>query len=119
MAKNQLTNPFIGLEIPSVPKQEIDTLTPEEVGKILESINPNTATGARNYAMVLLLLMAWRNAPGFVASGLCCSMSVRRMAVTSAARAPCPMTSQRITPACVSERAKVSKKSPPTTVAGR
>jgi site-specific recombinase XerD len=56
MVKNQLTNPFIGLEIPSVPKQEIDTLTPEEVGKILESINPNTATGARNYAMVLLML---------------------------------------------------------------
>jgi site-specific recombinase XerD len=49
-------NPFADLAIPSVPKSVIETLTPEEVGKIAAKLNPNTAQGSRNYAMVLLML---------------------------------------------------------------
>ena len=56
MARDGLGNPFEELDIPTVPKTLVETLTPEEVRKLLEAINPNTPNGARNYAMVLLML---------------------------------------------------------------
>ncbi len=56
MARDGLGNPFKELEIPTVPKTLVETLTPEEIQKILGAINPNTMNGARNYALILLML---------------------------------------------------------------
>lgn len=56
MARDGLANPFLELDIPTVPKTLVETLTPEEVKKVLEAINPNTPNGARNYAMIWLML---------------------------------------------------------------
>src|SRR5574341_85368 len=58
MERNEFGNPCRELEIPAVPKQIVDTLTPDEVQRLLDSINPNTANGARNHAMILLMLDA-------------------------------------------------------------
>ncbi len=49
-------NPFDVLEIPSVPKSVVDTLRSEEVSQLLAAINPNTPHGARDHAMVLVML---------------------------------------------------------------
>jgi site-specific recombinase XerD len=58
MARDGTDNPFKELEIPTVPKTLVDTLTTDEVEKILACINPSTLNGARNYAMLLLMLDA-------------------------------------------------------------
>jgi integrase/recombinase XerD len=39
-----------------VPKTQVRTLSPDEVQKLLDAIRPNTAIGARNHAMLLLML---------------------------------------------------------------
>lgn len=44
------------LELPKVPKTKIDILNEEEIRQVLAAINPNIATGARPYAMVLCVL---------------------------------------------------------------
>jgi site-specific recombinase XerD len=44
------------LELPKLPKKKIDVLSPEEIQKILDCINPGTFKGARLYAMILLML---------------------------------------------------------------
>jgi site-specific recombinase XerD len=49
-------NPFDVLDIPAVPKDFIDTLKPDEVNRLLGVLNPNTVHGARDHAMVLLML---------------------------------------------------------------
>lgn len=49
-------NPFDVLDIPSVPKDVVDTLKQDEVSQLLGVINPNTAHGARDHALVLLML---------------------------------------------------------------
>src|SRR5262249_51192172 len=49
-------NPFDDLEIPKVPKYMLDVLTDEEIGQLLEAINPNTTIGGRLHAIVLLML---------------------------------------------------------------
>ena len=49
-------SPFGELAIPSVPRAMIETLTPEEIETLTSRLNPGTVQGARNYAMVLLML---------------------------------------------------------------
>lgn len=56
MKREGYGNPFDELEIPTVPRLIKDVLTNEEIDLILSCINPNTDNGARNYAMVLLML---------------------------------------------------------------
>jgi site-specific recombinase XerD len=56
LANEGFTNPFDSLEIPSVPKDLIETLRTEDVQAILGKLNPNTPHGARDYAIVLLML---------------------------------------------------------------
>ena len=45
MARDGLGNPFEELDIPTVPKTLVETLTPEEVRKLLAAIHPNTPNG--------------------------------------------------------------------------
>lgn len=47
---------FERLELPKLPKVQIEVLTPEEIQKILNCINPDTLVGARLLAMLLVLL---------------------------------------------------------------
>lgn len=49
-------NPFEAVPIPKVPKYLLETLTDDEIEKILNAFNPNTAYGARDFAIVLLML---------------------------------------------------------------
>jgi site-specific recombinase XerD len=49
-------NRLARLRPPKAPIKVVDILTQEEVAKILASINPNTAAGARNYAIMVLFL---------------------------------------------------------------
>jgi site-specific recombinase XerD len=49
-------NPFAGLKEPRVPQTVVDVLTESEVETILDSLNPNVVTGARNLAIVMLFL---------------------------------------------------------------
>lgn len=56
MARDGMDNPFQDLDIPTVPKTLVDTLTAEEVQRVLDCINPNTLNGARNYAMLMFML---------------------------------------------------------------
>lgn len=44
------------LDLPKLPHKKIDVLSPEEIQKIMDSINPNSFKGARLAAMVLLML---------------------------------------------------------------
>jgi integrase/recombinase XerC/integrase/recombinase XerD len=46
------------LRVPKAIKEEIVPLTPEEIGRILSCLSPNTATGCRSYAIVYLMLDA-------------------------------------------------------------
>jgi hypothetical protein len=52
MAGDELPNPFVDLDIPSVHKTIVETLRPEEVQKILAGIDPNTPNGARNRPVI-------------------------------------------------------------------
>lgn len=56
LARQSYENPFEAVPIPKVPKYLLETLTDEEIEKILGSLNPNTAHGARDFAIVLLML---------------------------------------------------------------
>jgi len=56
MEREGFGNPFDKLEIPSVPKELVETLTPEEIHRILDTQNPSTVNGARNLAVVMLML---------------------------------------------------------------
>jgi integrase/recombinase XerC/integrase/recombinase XerD len=49
-------NVLAKLRAPKAPKKIMQTLTPEEISRILVYLNPNTATGCRNAAIVCLLL---------------------------------------------------------------
>lgn len=49
-------NPFASLKSPKVPKLLIETLSDEEIAKVMSAINPATPTGARVAAMMLLFL---------------------------------------------------------------
>ncbi|MBI4785845.1 MAG: tyrosine-type recombinase/integrase [Chloroflexi bacterium] len=44
------------LDLPKLPQTKIEVLSPEEIQKVLATINPDTLKGARLLAMVLLLL---------------------------------------------------------------
>ena len=59
-------NPFAKLKRPHLPKPVIKILSNEEIEALIEAINPNTYLGARQYAMVVLLLDT-----GIRASELC------------------------------------------------
>ena len=56
LAREGFANPFEDLDIPKVPKYMVDVLTDEEISKIFDDLNPNTAIGSRLMAMLLLLL---------------------------------------------------------------
>jgi site-specific recombinase XerD len=56
-------NRLAKLKPPKAPTKVVEILSQEEIGKILSSIDTNTASGARNYAVILL----------FLDSGLRCS----------------------------------------------
>ena len=49
-------NPFSGLPIPKAPRYIVDILTDSEIAKLVEGINPDTEIGARQYALVMLML---------------------------------------------------------------
>ncbi len=44
------------LRPPKAPTKVTDVLTPQEIARILASLNPNTSSGARDYAILVLLL---------------------------------------------------------------
>lgn len=44
------------LELPKHPKPHVQMLTPEEIQKIIASINPNTFLGSRLPAIILIML---------------------------------------------------------------
>ena len=50
------TDVLTKLKRPKLPQTMIEVLTDEEIGRIMDSINPNTYLGARLYTIVLLLL---------------------------------------------------------------
>lgn len=56
LKRERLPNPFETLKIPKRPKVFVDVLSDDEVGKLLDSVNPDTPTGARAYAMMILML---------------------------------------------------------------
>jgi site-specific recombinase XerD len=56
LAREGFPNPFDVLEIPSVPKDLVETLKPDEVHRLLNSLNLTTPHGARDYAVLLLML---------------------------------------------------------------
>ncbi len=56
LEREGFANPFDVLEIPTVPKDMVDTLRSEEISQLLGAINPATAHGARDHAMVLVML---------------------------------------------------------------
>lgn len=47
---------FDRLELPKLPKPHVEVLTPEEIQKIIASINPDTFLGSRLLAMILIML---------------------------------------------------------------
>ena len=49
-------NALARLRLPKAPKTDIKVLTDEEVKALLSAVNPNTTSGARNYAILLLML---------------------------------------------------------------
>ncbi|MCL0091814.1 tyrosine-type recombinase/integrase [Dehalococcoidales bacterium] len=49
-------NRLARLKPPKAPNKVIEILTHEELSRVLGSINPNTSTGARDYAILILLL---------------------------------------------------------------
>jgi site-specific recombinase XerD len=49
-------NPFGELEVPKVPRYIVDVLTTAEIEQLLSAINPNTENGARQHAIVMLML---------------------------------------------------------------
>jgi integrase/recombinase XerD len=49
-------NPLAGYPLPKVPQKQIPTLTLDQLRKLLTLIDRSTAVGARNHAMLLLLL---------------------------------------------------------------
>lgn len=53
---NEFANPFKKLPIPKTPINEIEILTEDEIKRLLASVDPNTAHGARVYAIVLIML---------------------------------------------------------------
>jgi len=58
LARQGYENPFEALLIPKVPKYLLETLTDEEIEQILNCFNVNTAYGARDFAILLLMLDA-------------------------------------------------------------
>jgi site-specific recombinase XerD len=56
MQREGFGNPFERLEIPSVPKELVETLSQDEIHRILDTMNPNTLNGARNLALIMLML---------------------------------------------------------------
>jgi len=56
LTREGLANPFALLDIPTVPKTLVEALSPAEVNTLLGALNPNTANGARNQALILLML---------------------------------------------------------------
>lgn len=56
MYREGFSNPFEDLEIPTVPKDLVEVLSPEEVQKIFEAMNPNAGHGSRDMAMVHMML---------------------------------------------------------------
>jgi site-specific recombinase XerD len=56
MEREGFGNPFCRLEIPTVPKELVETLTQEEIHRILDTQNAGTVNGARNLAVVMLML---------------------------------------------------------------
>ncbi len=60
------TDPFAKLKRPKLPKPVIQILSEEEIKTLIDAINPATFLGARQYAIVLLLLDT-----GIRASELC------------------------------------------------
>lgn len=56
LARQGYENPFDALAIPKVPKFLLETLTDDEIEKIVGCLNPNTGYGARDFAIVLLML---------------------------------------------------------------
>ncbi len=49
-------NRLARLKPPKAPSKVVEVLTQEEIARVLGCIDPNTAAGARNYAMLILLL---------------------------------------------------------------
>ena len=49
-------NRLAKLKPPKAPTKVVDILTQEEIASVLTCIDPNTAAGARNYAILMLLL---------------------------------------------------------------
>ena len=49
-------NPLARYSLPRVPEMLIPVLTPDQIEKLLAAIDKSTAVGARNYAVILLLL---------------------------------------------------------------
>jgi site-specific recombinase XerD len=47
---------FALLDLPKLPQKKIDVLSPEEIQKIMNTINPNSFKGARLSVMILLML---------------------------------------------------------------
>lgn len=50
------TDLFARLKRPKLPEPMVEVLSDQEIGQLVEAINPNSFLGARLYAMVLLLL---------------------------------------------------------------
>lgn len=51
-----IENRLAKLKPPKAPNKVVEILTQEEIAQVLGSISPNTSTGARDYAILLLLL---------------------------------------------------------------
>lgn len=58
LEKEGFANPFDELEVPKVPRYVVEVLTTAEIEKLLTTINPATELGARQYAIVMLMLDA-------------------------------------------------------------
>lgn len=56
LERENFCNPFCELEMPKTPQTLIEPLTDEEIEKIMSAINPATGIGARQYAIIMLLL---------------------------------------------------------------
>jgi len=49
-------NVLARLKLPKAPKTDIKVLTDDEIKALLSGVNPNTSSGSRNYAILLLML---------------------------------------------------------------
>jgi len=56
LMRENFVNPFDRLVMPKLPKKIIVPLSDDEIEKIVGAINPTTMTGARQYAIVMVLL---------------------------------------------------------------